>query len=201
MIYSYEAGILGLINAIFPQIKIATYATDDNVFEIMRSVTKFPAFYYSRSNVDWTINKQLRVRDGISSASFVPYLQQYNGKILVENQGQAIKIATGLRFGIAKHPYIVVNFPTDEEPLEVQVRLTSISIGEERSQESEKGAVRFVDFNWQSQLFMCDYNNAYFDGKLVERINIWVNPDGLTEAQIYNEKGVFATIPLKPINF
>lgn len=199
MIYSYEAGILGLINAIFPQIKIATYATDDNVFEIMRPVKKFPAFYYSRSNVDWTINKQLRVRDGMANTSFVPYLQQYKGKILVENQDFAIRMATSLRFGIAKHPYITVNFPTDKEPLEVQVRLTSISIGEERSQENEKGAMRFVDFAWQSQLFMADYDDKAYDGKLVEKINIWVNPQGLTEAQIHDEKGVFATIPLPSV--
>lgn len=199
MIYEYEANILGLINAIFPQIKIATYASEDNVFELMRPVTKFPAFFYSRNNADWTINKQLKIRDGSVSAAFVPYEQQYNGRILVENQGQAIKVATALRFGIAKHPYITIGFPTKEEPLNVQVRLTAISIGEERSQESEKGALRYVEFKWQSQLFMCNYDDAYFDGKLVEKINIWVNPKGLTEAQIYNEEGVFVSIPLTPI--
>ena len=199
LIYEYEANILGLINAIFPQIKIATYASDDNVFELMRPVTKFPAFFYSRSNADWTFNKQLKIRDGIGYASFVPYEQQYNGRILVENQGQAIKIASALRFGIAKHPYITVGFPTKDDELNVQVRLSSISIGEERSQESDKGAIRYVEFKWQSQLFMTDYNDSYYDGKLVERINIWVNPQNLTEAQIYDEVGVFATIPLKPV--
>lgn len=199
MIYEYEANILGLINAIFPNIKIATYASDDNVFELMRPITKFPAFFYSRNNSEWTFNKRLQVRDGSERALFVPYEQQYNGRILVENQGQAIKIATALRFGIGKHPYITINFPTKEEPLDVQVRLTSISIGEERSQESDKGALRYVEFKWQSQLFMCDYNDSYFDGKLVEKINIWVNPQGLTEAKIYKEKDVFVSIPLTPI--
>jgi hypothetical protein len=47
---------------------------------------------------------------------------------------------------------------------------------------------------------MSDYNDSYFDGKLVEKINIWVNPQGLTEARIYNKDGVFATIPIEPIN-
>lgn len=190
---------MGLISAIFPSIKIATYASDDNVFELMRPVTKFPAFFYSRNNSEWTFNKRLQVRDGSERALFVPYEQQYNGRILVENQGQAIKIATALRFGIRKHPYITINFPTKEEPLDVQVRLTSISIGEERSQESDKGALRYVEFKWQSQLFMCDYDDSYFDGKLVEKINIWVNPQGLTEAKIYKEKDVFVSIPLTPI--
>lgn len=199
MIYEYEANILNLINAIFPQIKIATYASEDNVFELMRPVTKFPAFFYSRSNADWTINKKLQVRDGSERALFVPYEQQYSGRILVENQGQAIKMATALRFGVAKHPYITIGFPTKEEPLDVQVRLTSISIGEERSQESEKGALRFVEFKWQSQMFMCDYDDSFFNGKLVEKINIWVNPEGLTEAKIYKEKDVFVSIPLTPI--
>lgn len=200
MIYSYEAGILGLVNAIVPQIKIATYASDDNVFELMRPVTKFPAFFYSRSNTEWTLNKRMPIRCGTESAVFVPYEQTYTGRILVENQGQAIKLASAMRFGIAKHPYITIDFPKEGEPLDVQVRLTSISIGEERGQESDKGALRYVEFKWQSQLFMCDYDDAYYDGKLVEKINIWVNPKGLTEAQIYDEDGVFVSIPLKPID-
>lgn len=199
MIYEYEANILGLVNAIIPQIKIATYASDDNVFELMREVKKFPAFYYSRNNAEWTFNKHLQIREGVAKTTFVPYEQQYTGKILVENQGQAIKLASAIRFGIGKHPYITIKFPTEEDALDVQVRLTSISIGEERSQESDKGAMRFVEFKWQSRLFMSDYDNAYFDGKLVEKVNIWINPDNITEAQIHNEDGVFATIPLTPI--
>jgi hypothetical protein len=201
MIYEYEAGILNLINAIFPNIKLATYATDDNIFEMMRAVTKFPAFFYQRNSAEWAINKQLRIRDGIESASFVPYEQKYTGKILVENQGQAITMASKLRFGIAKHPFITVHFPGEEE-LDVQFRLTSVGIGEDRSQNDDKGALRWVSFDWQSQLFMSDYNGDIGD-TLVEKINIWVNPKHITEAQIYNEEGVFMTIPLptiEPIN-
>ena len=59
---------------------------------------------------------------------FVPYEQTYTGRILVENQGQAIKLASAIRFGIAKHPYITIDFPKEGEPLDVQVRLTSILI-------------------------------------------------------------------------
>lgn len=200
MIYKYEAGILNLISAIIPQIKVATYATDDNIFEMMRAVTKYPAFFYYRSTADWEFNKRLVVRDGTERAVFVPYEQDYTGRVLVENQGQAITLASKIRFGIARHPYITVNFPTDDEPLDVQIRLSGISIGEDRSQESEKGALRYVEFKWRSNLFMSEYDDKAFEGALVERINIWVNPQGLTEAQIYNEEGVFATIPLEPIN-
>ncbi len=200
MIYRYEAGILNLVSAIVPSIKIATYSTDDNIFEMMRAVTKFPSFFYSRSATEWNFNKQLVVRDGSVRAAFVPYEQEYSGRILVENQGQAITLASKLRFGIAQHPYITVPFPTEEDELDVQVRLLGINIGEERGQESDKGALRYVEFKWRSNLFMSEYDDAYFDGKLVERINIWVNPQGLTEAQIYNCEGVFATIPLEPIN-
>lgn len=203
MIYEYEAGILNLINAIFPNIKIATYATDDNIFEMMRAVTKFPAFFYQRNSAEWTINKQLHIRDGIESASFVPYEQKYTGKLLVENQGQAITMASKLRFGIAKHPFITVHFPTknEEDTIDVQFRLTSVGIGEDRSQNDEKGALRWVSFDWQSQLFMSDYDDGSTgNNALVEKINIWINPRHITEAQIYNEEGVFITIPLPTID-
>lgn len=201
ILYEYEANILGLINAIFPNIKIATYATEDNIFEMMRAVVKFPAFFYHRENADWTFNKQFHILDGVEKASFVPYEQKYKGRILVENQGQAITFANKLRFGIAKHPYITVHFPTknEEDAVDVQFRLTSISVGEDRAQEDDKGAMRYVEFSWQSQLFMSDYVEDVGD-TLVEKINIWVNPKNITEAQIYNEQGVFISIPLTPIN-
>ena len=203
MIYEYEANILNLVNAIIPQIKVATYASDDNVFELMRAVTKFPAFYYQRKNANWSFNKRMTVKDlsdnNSEKAVFVPYEQTYEGKILVENQGQAIKVASAMRFGIGKHPYITVHFPTKEEEVDVQVRLTAIGIGEERGQENDKGALRYVSIEWKSQLFMCDYTDNLSEG-LVEKINIWLNPNNLTEAQIYNEQGVFVSIPLTPIN-
>ena len=200
MIYEYEAGILNVINAIFPNIKIATYATDDNIFEMMREVTKFPAFFYQRESAEWSNNKQLQITDGIERSSFVRYEQKYKGKLLVENQGQAITMASKLRFGIARHPYITVHFPTKDEQdeVDVQFRLTYVGIGEDRSQADPKGALRWVDFGWQSQLFMSEYIDDIGDA-LVKRINIWVNPKNITEAQIYNEEGVFMTIPLPTI--
>lgn len=204
MMYEYEAGILNVINAIFPNIKIATYATDDNIFEMMREVTKFPAFFYQRQSAEWVNNKQYKILEGIERSSFVSYEQKYTGKLLVENQGQAITMASKLRFGIARHPYITVHFPTKEEydAVDVQFRLTSVGIGEDRPQSNSKGALRWVDFSWQSRLFMSEYTDDVGD-TLVKKINIWVNPKGITEAQIYNEIGVFATIPLptiEPIN-
>lgn len=200
ILYEYEANILNLINAIFPNIKIATYATDDNIFEMMREVTKFPAFFYQRNSAEWGNNKQFRITDGIERAAFVSYEQKYSGKLLVENQGQAITMASKLRFGVAKHPYITVHFPSKEEydEVDVQFRLTSVGIGEDRSQADPKGALRWVDFTWQSQLFMSDYTDDVGD-TLVKKINIWVNPKNITEAQIYNEIGVFTTIPLPTI--
>lgn len=200
MIYEYEAGILNVINAIFPSIKIATYATDDNIFEMMREVTKFPAFFYQRESAEWSFNKQMKILDGVERSTFIPYEQKYKGKILVENQGQAITIASQLRFGIAKHPYITIHFPTREkgDAIDVQFRLTSVGIGEDRSQADPKGALRWVDFSWQSQLFMSEYTENVGD-TLVKKINIWVNPKNITEAEIYNEVGVFATIPLPTI--
>ena len=200
ILYEYEAGILNVISAIFPNIKIATYATDDNIFEMMREVTKFPAFFYQRNDAEWSNNKRFTITDGIERSSFVMYQQKYKGKILVENQGQAITIANKLRFGIAKHPYITVHFPTDNESdtVDVQFRLTSVGIGEDRSQADAKGALRWVDFGWQSQLFMSDYTDDIGD-TLVKKINIWVNPKNITEAQIHNEDGVFATIPLPTV--
>ena len=203
MIYEYEANILNLVNAIIPQIKIATYASDDNVFELMRAVTKFPAFYYQRKSASWSFNKRITVKDitknGVAKAVFVPYEQAYEGKILVENQGQAIKTASAMRFGIGKHPYITIHFPTQEEEVDVQVRLTSVGIGEERGQENEKGALRYVTFEWTSQLFMCDYTDKTNE-MLVERINLWLNPKGLTEAKVYHKEDMYVSIPLTPIN-
>ena len=195
IIYEYEAGIWLLINSIFENIKIASYATNDNIFEMMREVTKFPAAFYYRETANWTINKQMTIWDGVEKTVFVPYEQNYTARILVENQGQAITMANKLRFGIARHPYITVHFPTDEETLDVQVRLTSISIGEERGQENDKGALRYVEFKWTSQLFMSEYDDMAGDGTLVKEIHIWVNPKNITEAQIYNEEGVFMIIP------
>lgn len=196
MIYEYEAGIWLLINSIFENIKIASYATEDNIFEMMRAVTKFPAAFYYRENASWSFNKQMPIWDGIEKATFVPYEQSYTARILVENQGQAISMASKLRFGIARHPYITVHFPTDEEEVNVQVRLTSISIGEDRSQESDKGAMRWVEFKWTSQLFMSEYDDMAGDGTLVKEVRIHLSPQrGITEAEIYNCDYMIAKFP------
>lgn len=63
MIYNYEASILQYVNRIIPSIQLMTYAKQQDMFNAMSEVTRFPAFFYNRTPSNWEYNKVYKVRD------------------------------------------------------------------------------------------------------------------------------------------
>ncbi len=183
MIYRYEAEVLRFINSLIPKIVLATYAKEEEMFNAMSSITKFPAFFYSRQSTDWQFNRVISERIGADKYSYVPFEQEYTGRILVENQSTAMKVANLLRFKWHDKPYLNIGWPTKEDKLSVGMRLLYIKIDEERYADDKKGAVRYVEFKWRSQLFQ---DRVSLDSAmLVESVQIHLNPS-TDEVKIYN---------------
>lgn len=186
MIYEYEANILKYVNEIFPKIELATYSKESEMFNAMSSVTRFPAFYYSRGDQVWEFNKIFKISDETGVYSFIPYEQSYSGKILVENQKDAIIYASKLRFAWNKNPYLEVTYLNNK--LKVGLRLLGISIGEERYADNRKGAMRYVQLNWKSQLFFSDTDIEDFKNHLVKEVRIYLDkPTNLIKVLGENE--------------
>lgn len=197
MIYEYEASVLQFVNRIFPSIQLMTYAKQQDMFNAMSQVTKFPAFFYYRQPTNWDFNKVYKVVENTDKNMFVPMEQTYVGRILLENQKTVFDSANELRFAWHRTPYIDLRWPSFEEEsdvtLRVALRLLYIKVDEDRAPDDKKGAQRYVEFSWKSQLFQ---DLSEFQ-QLTEQINIHLAPNVIpTEAQIYNGDFLIKTISL-----
>lgn len=156
MIYNYEAAILKYFNAAIKDIRIATYAQDEEIFEAMSSVKMFPAFYYNRGDASMQAGKVMRVSE--SDGSFVnisPYTVTYHAYLLVENVAAAFNFCNQLRAQFNRFPAVLVNYQPIGE-VKVQLRLLSLKVSEKRNAADKKGACRVVEIEWQSVLFLDD---------------------------------------------
>lgn len=182
MIYFYEAAILRYINSIIPEIRMMIYSKQSDLFTAMNKVTVFPAFFYYRVPVDWSHMKEYYVQQGDTAGNYVPFEQTYIGQIQVENQKDAILVAEKLRFAMAKKPYLFLKYPTPDYSLRVALRFLYIKIDELRSSDDTKGALRYVEFSWKSQLFMEQYfgTSQEFPYSLVEQVKIFLSEDNST---------------------
>lgn len=173
MIYNYEASILKYVNELLPEIKTATYAKSEELFESMISIKKLPIFYYTRETTQWDFPKIFTPLEGVNSVDFSKVDQVYTGRIYVTTQGDALELASKLRFKISKTPYVMVK--TTVGNIRVSLRLLYIKIEEDRRGSDTKGPLRYVEFQWSSVLFMStslDVNNV-----LVEKVKVYLNDE------------------------
>lgn len=193
MIYEYEAAVLQYVNRIIPSIQLMTYAKQQDMFNAMSQVTRFPAFFYYRQPVNWDFNKVYKVADLQYQKQFVPFEQTYVGRILLENQQEVFSKADDLRFGWHDNPYLWLNWPNAEAELSVALRLLYIKVDEDRAPDDKKGAQRYIEFSWKSQLFQ----ERGKEIAIAEQINIHLS-DGYipTYAEIYNGDFLIKTISL-----
>lgn len=175
MIYNYEAEILKFINQCYSKITLATYANDEDMLLSMSDVKTYPSFIYQRLDSEWTNNKILEVAGPTKVVQFCPFTQTYKGIILVESQLDAIRLSKNLRFQWASQPFVNIDWAEGYDKLKVQLRLLYIKIGEQRNPANKKGACRFVEFSWQSQLFLTPETEAMRDSVLVEEVRVYLD--------------------------
>lgn len=188
MIYTYEAAVLKHINQVSPDIKLATYAKEQDMFNSLAQVIKVPALLFYRQSTDWSFAASFRVNDGSISGRFVPCTQTYIARIYVANAGDAISLANKIRFYIEDHPY--VNMPYYCGDLDVALRLLYIKVDEDRNITDKKGPMRFVEFSWSSVLLLDDIDEQKWG--LVEKVKIYLNEVG--QVQIFSDDTLLKTI-------
>ena len=177
LLYNYEGAFLKHLNKCFPNIKLATYASDEDLLLALSDIKLFPAFFYSRQESDWSNNKILSIREGTEVYKFCQFEQTYSGSIVVEDQREAQRIASALRFFWEENSKLSVNWPDKDTVLEVQLRLLYIKIKELRRPNDKKGACRIVEFSWKSQLFQNP--SEIFGALLVEEVKLSLTEEGI----------------------
>lgn len=192
MIYSYEKAVLSWLNAKFPEVKQAIYASNEDLLLGGDTVKYYPAFYYSRDRYDVSIHRPIHVRSvkfedaelyeqNHKSYVFYPYWIDYTGTMLIENQAAAFRIARTLKYYWAEHPKVTVVLPgmvyKDSEghdvpvTVDVSLILQDISIEDVRLPNDKNGACRAVKCKWKSQLLLNDAPTAedsYVDSVAIE---------------------------------
>ena len=178
LIYLYEAKFLEFLNGIDSSIVQITYAKDVHTVSAMASTQKFPVAIYSREEINWDITKIIQARFENRLVRFQPFEQTYSATIFVENQEQALSLASNIRFYWNKNPYLVVNWPFRPDELRIGLRLLSIKVGEERLIEDLKGAVRTVEIKWKSNLFLSEGGDGKIKTTLTDKIKIYLGVNG-----------------------
>lgn len=175
-IYQYEARILKFLNSVVPEIQEATYAGNDIMFTAMEPFMKYPAFRYARESKNHEWHKTIECRDGAKLVRLYPIEQHYVGRIYCENAAYSMDLMTRLRFYWNEHSKVQIK--VFNEDVDVSLWLLYIKIDEERSGADKKGAKRFVEFGWKSNLFIAkDYTGYY---KLVKGIKFKVVAKGIS---------------------
>lgn len=183
MIYNYEAEILRYIHGCFNAIKLATYASDEDLFQGMSSIKEFPSFYYSRTNMNIIWDKPIKMVEGAVGGSgsvsneMYPYRQEYMGTIIVENQSTAFEMLTKLKYYWNHTPWIGVKVPgindtsATTDVTRVSLKLLSMSVEDVRLPNDKNGSCRALRFRWESNLL---FNNTVVnpDGGLVKTVKI-----------------------------
>lgn len=178
MIYEYEACVLKHVNAAVPEVKMASYAKEIDMFGSMAQVKELPSLLYYREPQNWEFPKTFQFLDQEQRkyARFNPVEQKYIGRIYVARQGDALKVASDLRFYWNTHSY--VNVPWNEQYLRVALRLLYIKVDSERTSVDKKGPMQFVELGWQSQLFFDNIDKSQVQA-LVEEVHIHISNDGV----------------------
>lgn len=185
MIYHYEGAFLRWVHDCIPEIRQATYASDEDLLNGLDSVREFPSFYYSRDtmSVEWdktiTIPPQWLGKDNVvPEFNFYPYEQHYTGTIFVENQAAAFHTIKTLKYHWRETPYMDVlipglcdYLPEEEKTTRVELRLLDIGVDDVRLPNDKNGACRAVRFKWYSNLLLSDIPQPYSSG-LVEKVNL-----------------------------
>lgn len=196
MIYSYEAAVIKFFESFFndeqhnpygkPRFRpltMATFANEEDLLLAIKSVKKFPCFYFNRGNTIWEDNKAYVAHGGANgeySKEFFIAKTEYQGHILCETNLTAFNILKHFRSYIQKHSTVNVpfNFPPNEEQFqEIQLRFTGFTIQEMRDQADLKGTYRDIQISWWSQIPVTDYDEGCDFNNLTEAINLWIVND------------------------
>lgn len=174
MIYEYEACVLRHINKAIPEIKLASYAKDPEMFGSMAKIKDTPALLLYREVTEWTFPYIYKFLDRAERryARFSSFHQSYVGRIYVTKNSDAFEISNILRFYLNENAYI--NVPWLEESVRVGLRLLYIKVEQDRSVTDPKGPQHYVELSWSSQLFTDDVDRKQVSA-LVEDVHICVN--------------------------
>lgn len=170
MIYEYEAEMLLHLNRCIPDLRIATYSFNEDMFGAISKVTKYPSLVYHRVETQWEFPRIWNYKE----ESFNKIQQEYVGAIVCENTKDAFAIANRVRMFLSKNPYIYVLW--NKEKIRVGVRLTYIKVVDERNNYDNKGAKRIIEFGWWSQLFMSETTD--YNDHLVEEVRVYISVNG-----------------------
>lgn len=175
MIFNYEREILNFIRQVIPNLKQAVYSEKEEILEMMFKSIEYPSFYYMRTTEPYPLAKFIPVQETSNGTvtKFYPYLVTYRGTVLLEKQHELQLLMNKLRFYWNENPYMNVKWPNEDENLSVALRLLYIKLEEVRNNKDDKGALRYLEFGWQSQLFLSDEK----DYKTFKSVNLTINGD------------------------
>lgn len=179
MIYEYEASILKYINKCIPEIREASYAKEDDMLRMLSSITKYPAFFYNRSESEYQFPKSFNVE----AVEFIPIEQVYTARIITANVREAFIYCNKLRFYCQHNPYIFVMW--GETHIKIAMRFLYIKLVDERDNSNTKGPKRVIEWSWRSNLFL-DFEDTKYGSSLVEEVRIHLTTDGTTELKDFN---------------
>lgn len=179
MIYDYEATILNYVNKCIPSIREATYAKEEDLLRILTSITKYPAFFYSRSESEYGFPKTFKVQ----AEEFLPIEQIYTARVITANVKEALLICSKLRFYCQHNPYLFIKWKGEQ--IKIALRFLYIKVTDERDNSNTKGPKRVVEWSWRSNLFL-DYEDTKYGDSLVEEVRIHLTTDGTTELTDFN---------------
>lgn len=170
IIYEYERVVGDFIKRCFPVIDQVVYAKDEDLFNAIVSIRKYPCCYYTRSIENWEDNRPFSVADGSERVTIIPFKAKYTGYIYVENTELLHNMANKLKFYWMKNHAVRVKWLFGQD-LPIQLRLLYINLDELRRPDDKKGACRVLSFSWQSNLFWDVTENE----NCVEQVNLKVN--------------------------
>ena len=137
---------------------------------------KTPALLFYRQVTDWSFAASYRVNDATSSGRYVPVNQAYIARIYFTQTSDVLAMASKLRFFLEDNPYVKVKYYCG--PIEVALRLLYIKVDEDSNVSDKKGPIRYLEFSWNSQLFLDDVDTQKWG--LVEKVKIYLNDVGQT---------------------
>lgn len=183
MILEYEKSFVeNYIPYLVPDVKNIKFASGDEAFYWDSKHIKYPSVLLTREDNNPTLCQKYRfIGDTMKSSWCWPFEQQYTIRVLVEKQSQAILKRENMRVLYAKDPYI--RFTLEETPVEIGMRLLSMSVESDRDNYDEKGAKRVVLMRVQSTLVI---SGEIREIPVIKEVKVFIK-DGVTHAKAIYE--------------
>lgn len=180
LVLQYEKGFLEWVNVALPQITEAMYTEDIESLLSRDAIVKYPSFIFTRESSDMLLPRPYDAWHDMPNGELYhmrgfAFEQEYTGRIAVERQSDAFHIANVLRQYWSYHSYVWLCHPDADFKLPVGLRFLGMRINSERSNTDQRGALRYVEFKWKSQLLL----EAYDSWPKWEGYRIWITPNGV----------------------